>query len=247
MSSLELVTNERSDAWRQALDRLQELATRRIKGEPVWRILGAREFYGLTFRLNAATLVPRPETELLVGKVLELIEKRGKRRLLDLGTGTGCIPIAALAHNLQLTAVAIDVAEDAAQMARDNAEAHGVERRLDVRVGSWFEPLGPREVFDVIVSNPPYIATGVIETLAREVKEHDPRAALDGGADGLEAYRAILKGARGRLRADGALVVEIGADQGRAVKRMFEEAGFLVPFIEKDLAGLDRMVVGHHS
>jgi release factor glutamine methyltransferase len=247
LNKLELVTRERDPAWAEALEKMQELAARRLRGEPVVRILGHKEFFGLSFKLNAATLVPRPETELLVAKVLELIEEKKKPRILDLGTGTGCIGVSILVAHPGAVVVAVDAAEEAIDMANTNAELHDVKRRFDARLGSWYEPLKPREEFDVIVSNPPYIATAVIETLAREVKEHDPRAALDGGADGLEGYRGILAGAPRRLKTGGMLVVEVGYDQGLPVKALFEAAGLADIVIERDLGGLDRMVVGTHS
>jgi release factor glutamine methyltransferase len=247
LNKLELVTRERDPAWTAGLDRMQELAARRLRGEPVVRILGEKDFYGLTFKLNAATLVPRPETEMLVVKVLELIEGRKKPKVLDLGTGTGCIAISILAANPVAKVVAVDVAADAIAMANANAETHEVGKRFDARAGSWFEPLNSWEEFDVIVSNPPYIATSVIDTLAREVKDYDPLVALDGGVDGLEAYRAMLAEARKWLRRDGAVVVEVGYDQGRQVKALFEDAGLAGVFIERDLEGLDRMVIGTHS
>ncbi len=244
---LELVTRERDPPGKAQLETFQALAARRLRGEPIDRILGHKEFYGLKFRLNAGTLVPRPETEMLVDKVLQIIEGRGKRRILDLGTGTGCIPISVLAVNPLASAVAVDANPEAAAMARKNAEAHGVEKRIDVREGSWFEPLEAGETFDVIVSNPPYIASSVIATLMPEVRDHDPHLALDGGRDGLDAYRAILAEARKRLKRDGALVLEIGSDQLPHVKQLMVQARLADITFEKDLAGLDRMLVGHHS
>jgi release factor glutamine methyltransferase len=247
LNRLELVTRERDPAWAEGLEKMQELAARRLRGEPVVRILGYKEFFGLRFNLNAATLVPRPETELLVTRVLGLIEEKKKPKVLDLGTGTGCIGISILAAHPTALVVAVDAAQEAIDMANANAELHDVKRRFEARLGSWYEPLKPREEFDVIVSNPPYIATAVIETLAREVKDYDPRPALDGGADGLDAYRAILAGAPKRLKTDAMLVVEVGFDQGRAVKALFEESGLSDVLIERDLEGLDRMVLGTHS
>lgn len=247
LNRLELVTRERETAWKSGLTTLQAMAERRLRGEPVVRILGEKEFFGLRFKLNGATLVPRPETELLVVKALALLEGRGQKRLLDLGTGTGCIAISVLTENPTVQAVATDIAADALHAAQMNAETHGVARRLELREGAWFEPLEPGESFDVIVSNPPYIETQVIETLQIEVREHDPRAALDGGADGLEAYRTIAAEAPRWLRRGGALAVEIGKDQGLAVKALFTNAGFVDVVSEKDLAGLDRFVVGTHS
>jgi release factor glutamine methyltransferase len=246
LNKLELVTRERDEAWKEALEKMQALAARRIRGEPVVRILGEKEFFGLPFKLNAATLVPRPETEMLVSKALQLIEGKKKAKILDLGTGTGCIGISILAATPVATVVAVDLAEQAIAMANANAETHGVKKRFDARVGSWFEPLKPREEFDVIVSNPPYIASKAIDTLAREVKDHDPRVALDGGIDGLDAYRAILSDAGKWLKSDGTLVVEVGFDQGRPVRALFENAGLAEVVIERDLEGLDRMVVGTH-
>jgi release factor glutamine methyltransferase len=247
LTKLELVTRERDMAWKEGLENMHELAARRLRGEPVVRILGEKEFFGLTFKLNAATLVPRPETEMLVVKVLELIEGRKKPKVLDLGTGTGCIGISILVANPVAKVVAVDVAPEAIAMANANAETHQVRKRFDARAGSWFDSLNSWEEFDAIVSNPPYIATDVVDTLAREVKDHDPLVALDGGADGLEAYRAILTQARTWLRRDGAVIVEIGYDQGRQVKALFEDAGLADVFIERDLGGLDRMVIGTHS
>src|SRR5690606_1905983 len=130
--------------------------------------LGGKDFFGLRFGLNAATLVPRPETELLVDRALQLIEDRPKRRILDLGTGTGCIIISILANNPSATGVAIDAEVEAVAMARRNAEALGVGKRLEVRHGSWYEPLEAGDSFDIIVSNPPYIASAVIPTLHQE-------------------------------------------------------------------------------
>jgi release factor glutamine methyltransferase len=244
---LELVTRERDAPEKAQLAAYEALAARRLRGEPIDRILGHKEFYGLTFKLNAATLVPRPETEMLVDKALQIIEGRGKRRILDLGTGTGCIAISILAINPQATAVAVDANPDAVAMAKENAEAHGVDRRLEVRQGSWFEPIEAGETFDVIVSNPPYIASSVIKTLRPEVKDHDPHLALDGGKDGLDAYRAILVEARKRLKREGALILEIGHDQLPHVKQLMVQAKLNDITFEKDLAGLDRMLVGYHS
>jgi release factor glutamine methyltransferase len=247
MGRLELVTREREESSKTALDKLQAMAARRLKGEPVVRILGEKEFYGLSFKLNAATLVPRPETEMLVNRALEFLEERpGKKTILDLGTGTGCIAVSILHERPAVTGIAIDINADAVAMAKQNAETHGVKKRLDIRQGSWFDPLEPGELFDVILSNPPYIRRAVIGTLAPEVKDHDPRAALDGGEDGLDAYRAIVAEAPHWLKPEGALIVEIGSDQLFPVKALFEEAGLADAFSEKDLADLDRMIVGHH-
>lgn len=240
-----LLNREAEPADAALIKALDVLAERRLAGEPVARILGEQEFYGLGFALNAATLVPRPETEMLVDRALAHFGDKGGR-LLDLGTGTGCIPIAVLANAPKVWATAVDLAPDAVAMAQKNAGRHGVADRLDLRLGSWFEPLPPDARFDLIVSNPPYIETAEIDRLAREVKGFDPALALDGGPDGLAPYRHIIAAAPGRLAPGGWLMVEIGSTQGKPVHSLFESARFTQVKVEKDLAGLDRVVIGHH-
>ena len=217
-----------------------------MAGEPVARILGEKEFYGLAFGLDAATLEPRPDTELLVDLALAALPAGG--RLLDLGTGTGCIPVAILANRPDASGVATDLDAAALEMARRNAERHGVGPRLTLLRGDWFGALDPAHGagFDLIVSNPPYIASAVIETLAPEVRDHDPRLALDGGADGLAPYRVIAAQAAGWLRPGGRVLVEIGFDQGPEVAGLFAARGFGRIGVHKDLAGLDRVVSVHH-
>ncbi len=243
MDRLELVNREREEVPAKQLKALEAFAARRLKGEPVVRILGEKEFWGLSFKLNAATLVPRPETELLVERGLEVIGALDGARILDLGTGTGCIPIALLTEYSDVTAVAVDLSAEALEMARFNANRHEVGKRLRTLKGSWFDPLEPGERFDLITSNPPYIETSVIAGLMPEVREHDPRLALDGGPDGLAAYRAIAAEAGLFLKADGVLLLEIGSGQGSAVSDILVGAGFAEVEVVPDLAGLDRMVV----
>lgn len=222
-------------------DALEATVSRRLSGEPVARILGEQEFFGLAFGLSAATLVPRPETEMLVDFGLVQLGGKPEARLLDLGTGTGCIAIALLVNLPGATAVAVDISAPALDKARANGERNGVSGRLATHHGSWFEPVAG-ETFDLIVSNPPYIASAVIETLDPGVRDHDPMAALDGGNDGLDPYRIIVRSARNHLKPDGALALEIGFDQGHMVCALLKEAGFSDIGVAKDLAGHDRMV-----
>lgn len=238
-----LIAAEREIVPASALERLEALAMRRLSGEPVARIVGVQEFYGLPFALNAATLIPRPETELLVDFGLSHLKSHAAPAILDLGTGTGCIAIALLANLNSATTIAIDLSPEAIAQARANAAQNGVAARFEGRTGNWFDPL-TSENFDLIVSNPPYIATDVVGTLEREVSGFDPHLALDGGADGLSPYEIIIAGAFSRLKPGGALAVEIGYDQGDAVTKMFERAGFEAIACTKDLAGHDRMVTG---
>lgn len=256
LDALQLATRENEPVDQNHAGEIAELVRRRMTGESVARIIGAREFYGLAFTLNSATLEPRPETELLVDLALGVLPAGG--RLLDLGTGTGCIPIAVLANQPDATAVAVDLSAEALDAARGNAERHGVDRRIQLLQGDWFEALvdrsidpsgerrGPGGLFHLIVSNPPYIASPVIGTLASEVRDFDPRLALDGGPDGLDPYRIIGAQAAAWLTPDGRVLVEIGHDQGAAVAALFLEAGFDDVATHRDLNGLDRVVSAHH-
>lgn len=243
--SLGLLSREADAMPADMLTRFTALADRRLGGEPVSRLVGHREFYGLDFELNHATLVPRPETELLVDIGIERLAAAGASQILDLGTGSGAIAVALLVNLAQARAVATDLSAEALAMAGRNARRHDVADRLEFRQGSWFGAVEPGARYDLIVSNPPYIESGTIPTLAREVREHDPLLALDGGPDGLAPYREIARQAMTFLAPGGAVAVEIGATQGREVAALFAEAGFAAVSIRNDLAGLDRAVVAH--
>ena len=247
LSPLELATREHELVPPEAVAQVAAVMERRLAGEPVGRIMGEREFYGLAFQLNSATLEPRPDTELLVDMALGLLPPQGS--LLDLGTGTGCIPIAILHTRPDVSGVAIDVSAQALEAARGNAERHGVAARLKLLYGSWFEPLGApagQGKFDLVVSNPPYIETAVLAELSREVREHDPVLALDGGPDGFAPYPILAAGAQEWLRPGGNLLLEIGSTQGEAVALVLRSLGYVEVTVHKDLAGLDRVVSGHH-
>jgi release factor glutamine methyltransferase len=216
---------------------------RRAAGEPVARILGETEFWGLPIRLSAATLVPRPDTETLVAAVLEAARRMPSPEIAicDLGTGSGAIAIALLRELPRATALATDISDAALSMARLNAERLGVSSRLSLRNVSF--AVGPEGRFDIVVANPPYVRSGAIGGLATEVRDHDPRAALDGGPDGLAAYRTIL-GGLGTLLADGGfLALEVGYDQGESVAALCRGAGLECGRIVKDLAGKGRVVM----
>ena len=263
LDALGLATREQDSVSDEAASRIADLLQRRMSGESVARIIGTREFYGLTFRLTPATLEPRPETELLVDLAIKALPQGGC--LLDLGTGTGCIPIAILANRPDATGVATDLNPDALSMARENADQNSVADRLAFAQGSWFEALeaslrsmallppgeggwlgGSGAKFNLITSNPPYITSAVVETLSPEVKDFDPRLALDGGPDGLAPYRVIAAESARYLKPGGQVLVEIGYDQGAAVRALFAEHGFADIVVHKDLNGLDRVVEAHH-
>ncbi|TBW40454.1 peptide chain release factor N(5)-glutamine methyltransferase [Siculibacillus lacustris] len=231
-----------------ALARLEGWRIRRLAGEPVERLIGAADFFGLAFALSAETLVPRSDTETLVVAVLEaLTEARCTAPVIaDLGVGSGAILVTLLHEVPGAIGIGTDLSADALATARANAGTHGVAARALMLRGSWAESLA-LGAFDVVVSNPPYIETATIAGLDREVRVHDPIRALDGGADGLDAYRAILATAPQRLRPGGLLAVEIGAGQGTAVTALFASAGLGAIALVRDLAGRDRVVLGRRS
>lgn len=200
-------------------DAIAMLAARRSSGEPVARILGVKEFWGLPFTLSGATLVPRPDTETVVEAALEAIGERRKQealRIADLGTGTGAILLALLHEWPNATGLGTDIDPQAIDTAQANAQALGLASRAQFRLADFAQDMGA--TFDVVVSNPPYIPTRDIASLDREVREHDPLRALDGGPDGLDAYRAIARRAPHLLRDNGVLVVEIGIGQAAGVE-----------------------------
>jgi release factor glutamine methyltransferase len=238
------VAEERDLVAPEAVGRLEAMAARRLEGEPVARILGDKEFWGLSFGLNRATLVPRPETEMLVEAGLLALASRANPTLSDLGTGTGAIPIALLSERADLSAVAVDLSAEALEMAAQNAARHGVAARLRLLHGSWFEPVADLK-FDLITANPPYIETAALAGLMVDVRDHDPALALDGGVDGLDPYRVIVPLAPRHLRPGGVLLVEIGTGQGADVAALFREAGFSAVTVSVDLNGHERVVSGY--
>jgi release factor glutamine methyltransferase len=217
---------------------------RRLLGEPVARILGEKEFWGLPFLVNEATLVPRPETETLVEAVLDEARRRAFApglTICDLGTGSGAILIALLTELPQARGVATDISAPALDIARRNAEQLGLAARIAFRHADFAE--GPDGPFDVIVTNPPYIRSKAIAGLQGEVRNYDPILALDGGSDGLSAYRSILARAPASLAKGGFLALEIGHDQSAEISEMCEGAGFGDVAFRCDLAGVKRVVI----
>jgi len=220
---------------RLALDRMAEC-------EPLSRILGRREFWGLEFGLSPDTLDPRPETETLVEAVLRRVpDRRARLHLLDLGTGTGCILLALLSELLAATGFGIDISAGAVSTARRNAAALGLAERVHFLVGDWGAAVSAK--FDVIVSNPPYIAGAALADLPREVALYDPCLALDGGADGLGAYRSLAVDVPRLLKPGGFFACEVGAGQAPVVEAILRTSGLAIDGCEPDLAGIARCVV----
>ena len=225
--------------------RSSALAARRLKREPVARILGRKEFWSLPFDVTPDVLVPRPETETVVEAALDFVVRGGLRmerlRLLDIGTGSGALLLALLGELPTALGIGTDISQAALRVARGNAERLGFSDRCtfiacDIAAGVG----GP---FDIVVSNPPYVVRGEIAALAPEVSHYDPPLALDGGNDGLDVYRAIAADASCLLAPDGRLIVELGAGQEPAVRALFTKVGLTVRGARNDLAGIPRALI----
>ena len=223
---------------------LAALARRRLLHEPIARILGRKEFWTLSLKVNAATLVPRPESETLVEAALAEIDARGGRdrvlRVLDLGTGSGALLLALLSELPNAFGIGTDISIAALRVARENARRHRLWRAAFVACDLAASCAG---TFDIIVANPPYIATGDIADLAPEVRDFDPHPALDGGSDGLDFYRAIAARIPALLADDGVLILELGAGQSEPVAAMFNGAGLAPAASRADLNGVPRALV----
>lgn len=242
-SPTELITRADRRVGAQSEMRLHETVKRRLAGEPPYRILGRRSFYGLEFTLSRDTLEPRPDTEILVDAVLEALRDRRDEPLaiLDLGTGTGAICQALLSQLPHARGTGVDLSQGALDTALENAALNGLAGRFDVLQSDWFEKISG--CYDVIASNPPYIASKVIPSLDREVRDFDPHLALDGGDDGLDAYRAIAAAARPFLKQNGLVAVETGYDQRQSVEEIFRKSGFVLAIARKDYGDNDRVQI----
>ncbi|HEY1960898.1 MAG TPA: peptide chain release factor N(5)-glutamine methyltransferase [Rhizomicrobium sp.] len=230
--------------WEQAEGQglpFESLVARRLRHEPVAYITGQKEFWSLDFDVGPGVLIPRPETETLIEAALrELPDRNGAYHALDLGIGTGCLLIAFLGERPMATGVGLDCSKAALHWARRNVAKHGLERHVELLQGGWEAASGS---FDLIVSNPPYIPTGDLRGLPPDVRDHEPEAALDGGPDGLEAYRAIAPILKRHLKLGALALLEIGAGQHQMVGEIVAAAGLDVARIAPDLAGTPRCVV----
>ena len=218
-----------------------EILGRRIAREPLDNIFGYREFYGLKFKVNPDVLSPRPETEMLVDYVLEMTEIDQKCRILDIGTGSGAIPIAIGQYRENCKFIAADISLQALKIARYNVKKHNLENQIACIQSDWFSDISGK--FDFIISNPPYINTSALPQLSLEVQKFDPVLALDGGVDGLDPYRIIAEAAKRHLKPNSQVVLEIGYDQGLSVFQIMEQAGFSKVELAKDLSGHDRRII----
>jgi release factor glutamine methyltransferase len=245
ISAVEALVESDFEVGEGAGEAVRGAVQRRAAGEPLHRILGRRAFYGIELTLSPATLEPRPDTEILVDRIIpharRIAAEEGTCRLLDLGTGTGAIALAILAEVEKVVATGVDIEPGAVATALRNAHLNGLERRFRAVESNWFS--GVNEKFHIIVSNPPYISGREFETLPEDVRRFDPETALLGGADGLDAYRAIAGSAAGYLERNGIIGVEIGYSQREAVTAIFSGHGFQVREQARDLAGHDRVLI----
>ncbi|MEC9346836.1 MAG: peptide chain release factor N(5)-glutamine methyltransferase [Pseudomonadota bacterium] len=219
----------------EAVAAFEVMLARRLDREPVARITGRREFYGRTFRVTPDVLDPRADSEAAVDLALTLLPADRPARLLDLGTGSGCLLLTLLAERPLATGTGVDRSRKALATAMANAADLGLAERAAFIAGDWFDAVAG--VFDLVISNPPYIPAGEIATLEPEVRRFDPHLALDGGPDGLDCYRAILRGLPGHLSADGVVVLEHGAGQSAALADLAADAGMVVRERVRDLGG----------
>jgi release factor glutamine methyltransferase len=234
VSATRLVTEEE-------LKLFEEYLARRVKREPVSKILNRKDFWKHTFKTNEHTLDPRPETETLIEAVLnDYKDKNRELKILDLGTGTGCLIITLLKEFPKATGVAVDRSMDALKIAGDNADTIGVADRVNFVKGDWFK--GIEEKFDIIVSNPPYIKSRDIDYLQEEVRMYDPKDALDGGVDGLDAYRDITAGVEKVMSNHARVYFEIGKWQENEVCNLIKEKAFAIHEVRKDILGIPRII-----
>ena len=250
LSSTELITRAKELMRDDDFEEFEKRIYARIEGLPLQYIVGMQEFMGLPFRVNKSVLIPRLDTEVLVEQVLGIIEGKDLKspEVLDLATGSGAIGVSLAVKVPGSLVTMTDVSEDALKTAMSNAELNGVSRRCSFQLGDMFDAIPEDKVFDIIVCNPPYIKTDVIETLDVEVKDHEPRIALDGGADGLDYYRVIANEASMHLKSGGILALEIGYDQATDVKRLLNKAKTFEPArVVRDLMHLDRVILAERK
>lgn len=245
--ALGLVMNAKSEADAQKAGTALSYAERRAANEPLQYILGTQEFMSLEFEVNPSVLIPRADTETLVEHALSVCEKaNGALRILDIGAGSGCIGISIAHYAPNARVTELDISADALMTAQRNAILNGTQSRMSFERRDILSELPDTDggLYDIVVSNPPYIETAVIDTLDENVRAFEPHTALDGGADGLMFYRRIVEIAPLILKRGGAMIFEIGYDQGESVSALMRGADFIDVRVIKDLCGCDRVVTG---
>ncbi len=241
--TLEKIVAERDTALESGIvARVERLAARRLQREPMSHVLGWREFWSLRFKITSDVLTPRPDSETVVEAVLgALSDRQARLRVLDLGVGSGCLLLALLHELPGASGVGVDRSARALVVARQNARALGLGARAEFRSGDWGD--GLEEVFDVVVSNPPYVPSDDIEALDPEVSEHEPWLALDGGPDGLDCYRRLVGQLGYLVRPGGVVALEVGRGQASLVARLISDTGFRGVAVHNDFGGIPRVVL----
>jgi len=245
LSHADLLVESSTIPETRVIKKINEYMNKRIKGEPVDKIIGYKEFYGRKYKVSKNVLSPRPDTETLVDLALDEINKSGSKTVLELGTGTGSVIISIILEKKGVIATAVDISDDALKIAKYNARVYSVSKRINFFKSSWFETVSG--TYDVIISNPPYISKMEMGLLSPEVSKFDPFISLYGGEDGLAAYREIINKAGSYLNPRGVVIFEIGYLQAEAVTKLLLEGGFINISVSKDMSGNNRVVKAYKS
>ena len=244
---LYIMLNLEEDIEESKVEIIKTMIDKRKDSYPLQYILGEREFWGMDFKVSEGVLIPRQDTEILIEETLKkLKDNKHKSNLkgFEIGVGSGIISITLLKEIETLTMIGVDINDKAIELTKANALKHEVSDRLCILNSNLFEKINKENQFDFIISNPPYIETKVIDSLQEDIKQHEPKLALDGGEDGLDFYRAIIEQSKSYISPEGFIAFEIGYNQAEAVKKIFVENGYPNVTIAKDLAGFDRVVIG---
>ena len=244
---LYIMLNLEEDIDESKVEIIKIMIDKRKSSYPLQYILGEREFWGMDFKVSEGVLIPRQDTEILIEETLKkLKDNKHKSNLkgFEIGVGSGIISITLLKEIETLTMIGVDINDKAIELTKANALKHEVSDRLCILNSNLFEKINKENQFDFIISNPPYIETKVIDSLQEDIKQHEPKLALDGGEDGLDFYRAIIEQSKSYISPEGFIAFEIGYNQAEAVKKIFVENGYPNVTIAKDLAGFDRVVIG---
>lgn len=244
---LYIMLNLEEDIDESKVEIIKTMIDKRKSSYPLQYILGEREFWGMDFKVSEGVLIPRQDTEILIEETLKkLKDNKHKSNLkgFEIGVGSGIISITLLKEIETLTMIGVDINDKAIELTKANALKHEVNDRLCILNSNLFEKINKENQFDFIISNPPYIETKVIDSLQEDIKQHEPKLALDGGEDGLDFYRAIIEQSKSYISPEGFIAFEIGYNQAEAVKKIFVENGYPNVTVAKDLAGFDRVVIG---
>jgi release factor glutamine methyltransferase len=244
-SRVQLFSRSKDEISKEDIDFYEQLLHKRVQGVPLQYLTHSQEFMSLPFYVDERVLIPRGDTELLVETVLDYGQKENMQVLMDIGTGSGCIPISLTYYMPSLRMIGVDISDQALEVARSNAAKNRMNEKIAWMSSDLFAaiPLECIGLLDGIISNPPYIPTKEIDTLMKEVREYEPFNALDGGADGLDFYRKLAKEGKRYIRNDGFLFLEIGYNQGETVKQLLKEHGYRDIHVRKDLESRDRVVL----